>query len=113
MASKTFTRLYSDLTDKEIRSGNGGTVPFAFDGKAYEIDLTNAEKNEFEKTLKKYIEAARSTGRTTRASRGKTTNAKTTHSAKDIRAWAVEQGIDIPARGRIPADIRARYEAAH
>lgn len=112
MATKTFTKTFSDLSDKEIRGDGGGTVKFGFDGRQYEIDLTATEKAEFAKTIGKYVDAGRSVGR---ATRGRTPGAKksTTHSASDIRAWAVEQGIDIPARGRIPADIREQYEAAH
>jgi hypothetical protein len=29
-----------------------------------------------------------------------------------VRAWAREQGIEIKDRGRIPADVIAKYEAA-
>jgi hypothetical protein len=29
---------------------------------------------------------------------------------KTVRAWAAENGIAISARGRIPADIVARYQ---
>ena len=31
----------------------------------------------------------------------------------DIRRWAAENGIPVSTRGRISADLRARYEAAH
>lgn len=31
----------------------------------------------------------------------------------DIRAWATETGLEVPATGRIPADVRAAYDAAH
>jgi hypothetical protein len=31
----------------------------------------------------------------------------------DIRRWATENGIEVSTRGRISADLRARYEAAH
>lgn len=34
-------------------------------------------------------------------------------SASDVRAWAVENGFDVPERGRLGADIRAEYERAH
>jgi hypothetical protein len=30
-----------------------------------------------------------------------------------VRAWAKTEGIDVGDRGRIPADVVARYEAAH
>lgn len=32
---------------------------------------------------------------------------------KDVRAWARAQGIDVPARGQLPADVVAQYQAAH
>jgi len=33
--------------------------------------------------------------------------------AKDIRAWARAEGIDVPARGPIPDEFAAAYQAAH
>lgn len=33
--------------------------------------------------------------------------------AKDIRAWAKDNGLDVPARGAIPAEIREKFDAAH
>jgi len=32
---------------------------------------------------------------------------------RQIRAWALEEGIDVSAMGRIPVEVRARWEAAH
>lgn len=29
--------------------------------------------------------------------------------SKDVRAWARSEGIDVPDRGRLPADVVARY----
>ncbi len=34
-------------------------------------------------------------------------------SAAEVRAWAREQGLAVSDRGRVPADVRAAYEAAH
>lgn len=34
-------------------------------------------------------------------------------SAADLRAWAKTQGIDVPDRGRVPAEIREQYAAEH
>ena len=31
---------------------------------------------------------------------------------KAVRAWAKAEGIDVPARGKIPDDVIAQYEAA-
>lgn len=33
--------------------------------------------------------------------------------AAEIRAWATSVGLEVSDRGRIPADVRRRYEAAH
>jgi hypothetical protein len=33
--------------------------------------------------------------------------------AAEIRAWATSMGLDVSDRGRIPADVRRRYDAAH
>lgn len=32
---------------------------------------------------------------------------------KDVRAWAAGQGIEVPARGKIPAEVNEQYAAAH
>jgi hypothetical protein len=31
----------------------------------------------------------------------------------EIRAWAAENGYEVSARGRVPAEVRAAYEAAN
>lgn len=31
---------------------------------------------------------------------------------KDVRAWAAEQGIEVPARGKLPQDVVDAYTAA-
>lgn len=33
--------------------------------------------------------------------------------AKDVRAWAVENGIEVPARGKLPTEVVGAYKAAH
>lgn len=32
---------------------------------------------------------------------------------KDVRAWATEQGIEVPARGKLPDAVVEQYQAAH
>jgi hypothetical protein len=31
----------------------------------------------------------------------------------DVRAWARDQGIDVPVRGKLPVELVSRYVAAH
>lgn len=33
--------------------------------------------------------------------------------AKQVRAWAAAQGIEVPARGKLPAEVVEQYQAAH
>lgn len=35
------------------------------------------------------------------------------YTTDEVRAWAKEQGITLPAKGRVPKDVTARYRAAH
>jgi hypothetical protein len=93
-----------------------GTVRFALDGTEYEIDLNAKHTEELRSALGKYVTharkvggSARRAGRTAgRASRGAGSSLNTT----EIRNWAREQGYDIKDRGRVPADLVAKYQAA-
>jgi hypothetical protein len=35
------------------------------------------------------------------------------HDQSEVRTWAREQGLKVSDRGRIPADVLAKYESAH
>jgi hypothetical protein len=93
-----------------------GTVRFALDGTDYEIDLNAKHSEELRSAIAKYVTharkvggGARRAGRTAgRTSRGASSALNTT----EIRTWAREQGYDIKDRGRVPADLVAKYQAA-
>jgi hypothetical protein len=93
-----------------------GTVRFALDGTDYEIDLNAKHSEELRSALGKYVSHARKVGGSARragraagrASRGASSALNTT----EIRNWAREQGYDIKDRGRVPADLVAKYQAA-
>ncbi|MFE5671672.1 Lsr2 family protein [Agromyces sp. NPDC056523] len=105
MAKKTVTTLIDDIDGSEAVE----TVAFIIDGTSYEIDLSADNAGAFRAAVQPYIDAARKTPR--RGSGRRTSSAST--SSKEIRAWAAEQSIDVPARGRIPADVQERYRAAN
>jgi hypothetical protein len=85
------------------------TVTFSFAGAAYEIDLSEQNANAFADVLARYVGNARRVGsggrRAARRSSGKDSPAA-------IRTWAKSQGIEVNERGRISAELRAKYEAA-
>lgn len=97
---------------------NGGeadeTVSFALDGRSYQIDLSAKNAGALRDALAPWVAAARPAP-VSRAGelRAKSKPARRSQDTADIRRWALENGIDVSARGRISSDLRARYEAAH
>ncbi len=83
------------------------TIRFALDGTTYEIDLSTANAGRLRAALAEFVGHARK-GRSPRRSR----TGGDGRSA-EIRAWARQEGLPVNERGRIPADLAAKFEAAH
>ena len=83
------------------------TIRFSVNGVEYEIDLSGRNARGFWKALKPYTEAGR---RVRRPARIRTAESRT--DARQVRTWAREQGYDVSDKGRVPADLVARYKAA-
>ena len=88
-----------------------GTVRFGLDGTDYEIDLSGEHADELRKALKKYVEHSRKVGGTARRSPRGHRDAPALDTSK-VREWAKGNGYDIKDRGRVPADLVAKYQAA-
>lgn len=91
------------------------TVSFALDGAEYEIDLSSANATELRNALAPWLAHARKVGGRKR-SRAGATRAPATESGgstSDIRAWALENGMEVSSRGRISSEVRQAYELAH
>ncbi len=85
------------------------TVSFAVDGTSYEIDLSKKNAAQLRDALAPWVGSARkASGSRARRSRGGRVN-----DSADVRAWAKSKGLAVSERGRISADIRAKYDAAH
>ena len=99
------------ITDDIDGSDGAETVSFSFDGQAYEIDLGPKNQEKFRKGLRPFIDAGR------RISRRDVPQPRRSRAVRQnsgaIRTWAAEQGLDVNARGRIPASIVEKYEANH
>ena len=119
MAKRITEILVDDLDGTEIVEGAGRSVKFAFEGVNYEIDLTEEHTDEFREALSGYIAVARKTGSSARSSSrpGSRASSNTSTSVgadlKVVRAWLRAQGEQVSDRGRIPAALLAKYEAAH
>jgi hypothetical protein len=88
-----------------------GTVTFGIDGTTYEIDLSRANAEKLAKAVGPYVEAGRKVSGGARR-RGKAGTGGR-HDLSAVREWAREEGLRISDRGRIPADVVAKYKAAH
>lgn len=112
MAQKQTITYVSDLSGKEITDNDAPTVHFSWDGVDYAIDLTSGEAESFHKAIEKYLSVATKTS----SGRGRKSTAKKSSTggptAAEIRAWAKDNGYDVPERGRIPQEVREAFDAA-
>lgn len=103
-------RVHVVLEDDLDGSGADETVTFGLDGVNYEIDLSTKNAARLRDSLAKYVGAARRTpARGRRGSRGRSSGAN----ASEVRDWARANGYQVSERGRVPADIKTAYDAAH
>ena len=108
MAQKVNIVLVDDLDGSEATE----TISFGLDGTTYEIDLNDKNAAKLRDALSAYVGHARKVGAAPRRGR-RSAAAGNGPSAKEIRDWARSNGYDVPARGRVSADVREAYSAAH
>jgi nucleoid-associated protein Lsr2 len=108
MAQKVHIVLEDDLDGSPATE----TVSFGLDGKTYEIDLNDKNAAKLRDALAQYVGAGRSVGGARRG-RKAASSSNLGPSAREVRDWARSSGHDVPDRGRIPADVRAAFDAAH
>ncbi|MGH3360810.1 MAG: histone-like nucleoid-structuring protein Lsr2 [Nocardioidaceae bacterium] len=109
MAQKVQILLVDDIEGGDADE----TVRFGLDGIDYEIDLSAGNADDLRNALAGYVGVARRVGGRRRAGRkgGATTTAG--GSAAAIREWARENGWEVSDRGRVSAEVREAYAAAH
>ncbi len=101
------------LVDDIDGSNATETVAFGLDGTSYEIDLNEKHATKLRDALAAYVGHARKVSSGGRRSRSKAAAAAGGASAAEVRAWARDNGFTVPDRGRIPADVRAAFDAAN
>lgn len=106
MSTRTTILLEDDLEGGPAQE----TLRFSLGGAEYEIDLNASNAAEFRRQLEPFASRARKAGDGRRARAARTSSGRQRSGA--IRAWAKAQGITISDRGRIPASVIERYEAA-
>jgi hypothetical protein len=109
MAQRVNVILVDDLDGSDAEE----TVSFALDGVDYEIDLSVKHAGDLRNALSLYVGHARRTGGRRKSGRRSSTTADGGATAAEIRAWARENGWDVPERGRVSAEVREAYAAAN
>lgn len=104
MAQKVSVELIDDLDGSPADQ----TISYAFDGKEYEIDLSDENVTKFRNALEPFISASRSGRRSRRGTR----RSGTGYDASEVREWARKNGLEISDRGRIPSDILNKWRTA-
>lgn len=125
MAQRTIVQLTDDLDGKPIPDGKGETIRFGLDRTDYEIDLTNKNAKALRDAIDKYVAVARRTGGGSRSGSGRAAGSGRSRNGqsrgetsrdydpKTVRAWAESQGIQVSQRGRVPADLIAKFQEAN
>jgi hypothetical protein len=118
MAQKVDVTFIDDIDGTDA----AGTVMFALDGRAYEIDLSDDNAARLRDSLATFVASARRSGgaapRKARTPRAPAEDESTPSRANReetaaIRAWARENGHEVSERGRIPKAVVQAYQSAH
>jgi hypothetical protein len=109
VAQKIQTLFIDDLDGSQAE----GTVRFGLDGTEYEIDLNAGHAQALRDALARYVRAARRAGvGTRRPARGGRGASAGGPDSTEVREWAKAQGVEVKDRGRVPAEVVARFKAA-
>ena len=109
MAQKIQVLLVDDLDGGEAE----GTVRFGLDGVEYEIDLSAEHAEALRRALAPFVDAARrGPGAGRQQGRGGQRAGASGLDTTEVREWARAQGIEVKDRGRVPAEVVARFRAA-
>jgi hypothetical protein len=107
MAQRTQVVFTDDVDGSEAI----GTVRFGLGGTGYEVDLSQKNADKLAKVLAPYIAAARKAGNgPARRAAGRTRPGGPL--PREVRAWAKSQGLEVKDKGRVPAELIARFQAA-
>lgn len=109
MAQRTEVTLICDLCE-DGRAGTE-TIRFGLDGATYEIDVCDRHGKRLRDALASYLAAGRRS-RTGGGRRRGSTGPGNRERMAEIRAWAKKRGIKVSERGRVAADVVAKYEAS-
>ena len=119
MAQQVNVKFVDDLDGSDA----AGTVSFAIDGRAYEIDLSEDNAARLRDSLASFVAAGRKSGGASAAAGRRAPKMTASSGARPqpldreqtaaIRAWARQNGHQVSDRGRISKTVVDAFQAAH
>ncbi len=104
-------RVHVVLEDDLDGSSADETVMFGLDGANYEVDLSAKNAAKLRESLSQYVAVGRRAQ--TRGRRAGSRGRSGATNASEVRVWARANGFEVSDRGRVPAEVKTAYEAAH
>ncbi len=93
------------IDDRDGGPAHEAGIQFGLDGVNYKIDLSDENAAALRGVIGDWAHFARREGKRPRPPK----RVPAPRDDRSIRAWAREHGIDIGARGRVPAEVMAAY----
>lgn len=109
MAQRVHVVLVDDIDGSEADE----SVRFGLDGKDYSIDLTTKHAKQLRDALAPFVAHAETVSSQRRRSKSASSAGGNGASAAEVRTWARDNGYDVPDRGRVSAEVRQAFDAAH
>jgi hypothetical protein len=107
MAKEITERLIDDIDGSEAHVN----IVFGIDGQNWSIDLNAKHEGEMRAKLGPFLEAARRVRNEPGPGRVGSRSVADKDRNPAIRRWALDEGIELPTRGRIATAVQAAYDA--
>lgn len=101
--------ITDDLTGDEVPADTK-TTDVRVDGEDYSLYLSPESKETFIALLKGEAPLLQAQRASAGGSRRRSTSTRSNSNAAEIRAWAKDQGMKVPDRGRIPAEVMEAWD---
>jgi hypothetical protein len=88
------------------------TVRFGIDGTQYEIDLSKTHADQLRSALQPFVASARRVTAAGSKRPARPAARRGGPSPSDVRAWARSEGIEVKDKGRVPAELVVKFQAA-
>lgn len=113
MARRKITQYFDDMDNTPLDEDELNVIRFGYEGTEYILDLSDDNAREFREIMEPYVRAARKVSSVRGSRRGEGSSTGSRGNSREIREWALSQGMKVANRGKIPMEIINAYEEAH